>query len=93
MIFYIFIFNFFLENITDFAFSFDSCCSCSFKDSQNFFMQSFLLYTSCLFSMLLNDNIVGMKKSDGESSLNFVVNHFSGTFLHIYVLCYMFYVL
>ena len=37
--------------------------ACFLKDSQNFFMQSLPLYTSCLFSMLLNDNMVEMKKA------------------------------
>ena len=31
---------------------------CSLKDLQNFFIQSLSLYTSCLFCMLLNDDIV-----------------------------------
>ena len=35
----------------------------SLKDLQNFFMQSLPLYTSCLFSMLLNDDIVEIEKS------------------------------
>ena len=39
--------------------------ACSLKDSQNFFIQSLSLYTSCLFSMLLNDDIVDIEKSDG----------------------------
>ena len=34
----------------------------SLKDSQNFFIQSLPLHTSCLFSMLLNDDIVDIKK-------------------------------
>ena len=38
---------FFLKLIISFA--------CSLKDLQNFLMQSLPLYTSCLFSMLLND--------------------------------------
>ena len=43
-------------------------------------MQSLPLYTSCLFSMLLNDNIVDVKKLDGICSPTFVVNEFSGFF-------------
>ena len=52
----------------------------SLKDLQNFFMQSLPLYTSCLFSMLLNDNIEDIKKLDGICSPTFVVNEFSGFF-------------
>ena len=56
--------------------------ACSLKNSQNFFIQSLPLYTSCLFSMLLNDNIVDIEKLDGICSLTFVVDEFSGLFLH-----------
>ena len=55
---------------------------CSLKDSQNFFMQTLPRYTSCLFSMLLNDNITDIEKSDGICSPTFVVNEFSGLFLN-----------
>ena len=55
---------------------------CSLKDSQNFFMQSLSLYTSCLFSMPLNDDIVGIEKLDRICSPSFVVNDFPGLFLH-----------
>ena len=41
-----------------------------------FFMQSLPLYTSCLFSMLLNDDIIDIEKPDGLCSLTFVVNEF-----------------
>ena len=43
--------------------------ACSFKDSQNFFMQSLPLHTSRLFSMSLNDDIVDIEKPDGIGSL------------------------
>ena len=56
--------------------------ACSLKDSQNFFMQSSSLYTSCLFSMLLNKDIVDIEKPDGICSLTFVVDEFSGLILH-----------
>ena len=48
--------------------------ACSLKNSQNFFMQPFSLYTSYflhilhilwLFSMLLKENIVDIEKPDG----------------------------
>ena len=56
--------------------------SCSLKDSQNFFIQSLPLYTSCLFSMYLNNNTVGIKKPDGICSPTFVVDELSGLFIH-----------
>ena len=67
-------FSFFL-NLIDFF-------TCSLKDSQNFSMQSLPLYTSCLFSMPLNDDIVDIEKPDGKYLLTFVVDDFSGLFLH-----------
>ena len=55
----------------------------SLKNSQNFFIQSLPLYTSCFFfSMLLNDHIVDIEKPDGICLPTFVVNEFSGLFLH-----------
>ena len=54
----------------------------SLKDSKNFFMQSLPLYTSCLFSMLLNYGITYIEKLDGICSLTYVVNKFSGLLLH-----------
>ena len=55
---------------------------CSLKDSQNFSMQSLPLYTSCLFSMLLNVDIVDIENPDGIYWLTFAVDEFSGLFLH-----------
>ena len=37
--------------------------------------------------MLLNDNVVGIEKSDGICSLTFVADEFPGLFLHHTVLC------
>ena len=54
---------------------------CAPKDSQNF-MQSLLLYTSCLFSMLLIDDTVDIEKLDGIYLLTFVIDEFWGLFLH-----------
>ena len=54
----------------------------SLKDLQNLFLQSLPLYASCLFPMLLNDNIVDIEKSDGICSPTFVVDELSGLFLH-----------
>ena len=45
-------------------------------------MQSFPLYTSYLFSMFLNGDIVGIEKLDGVFSFTFVENELSGLFLH-----------
>ena len=45
-------------------------------------MQSLILYTSCLFSMLLNDDIVDIEKSDGICLPISVADEFSGLFLH-----------
>ena len=53
--------------------------ACSFKDSQNFFIQSWPLYTY-LFSMFLNDDIVDIEKPDGIYSLTSGVDEFSGLF-------------
>ena len=46
----------------------------SLENSQNFFMQSLPLYTSCLFSMLLNEDILEIEKPDGIFSFTFVVD-------------------
>ena len=63
----------------------------SLKNSQNFFMQPLPLYTSYflyilhilwLFSMLLKENIVDIEKPDGICLHTFVVDEFSGLFLH-----------
>ena len=54
----------------------------SVKDSQNFFIQSLLLYPSWLLSMLLNDDIVDIENLDRIFSSTFVVDEFSGLFLH-----------
>ena len=46
------------------------------------FMQSLPRYTSCLFSMLLNEGIVDIEKPYGICSLTFVEDDFAGFFLH-----------
>ena len=50
--------------------------------SQDLFIQSLRLHTSCLFSLLLNDDIVDTENSDGICSPTFVADEFSGLFLH-----------
>ena len=62
----------------------------SLKVSQNFFVQSLLLYTSCLFSMLLNNDIVEFEKPDGIYLLTFVADEFLGIFyIHLPSLLYI----
>ena len=45
-------------------------------------MQSLPPCLSCLSSMLLNDDTVGIKKPDGICLLTFAVDEFPGLFLH-----------
>ena len=45
-------------------------------------MQSLPFYALCLFYMYLNDDVVEIEKSDGICSPNYVVDEFSGLFLH-----------
>ena len=91
---YLFIY-FFLQINQIFAFSYDSWCflvnnsifflfkiACPIKNTQQFFIQSLPLYTSCLFSMLLNEDIVQIEKPDEICPLTFVADEFSGLFLH-----------
>ena len=55
----------------------------SHKDLQNFFIQSLSLCTRRLFSMLLNGDIVHIKKPDGIYLPTSVVDEFPGSFLHL----------
>ena len=48
--------------------------------SQNFFMQSLSLYTSYLFPMSLNNDVVDMEKPDGIRSFTFAVDDLSRLF-------------
>ena len=56
--------------------------ACSLKDSQNYFIQSLPLYASCIFPMPLNDDVVDIEKPDGIYLPTFVVDEFTGLFLH-----------
>ena len=56
---------------------------CSLKGLQNFFMQFLPLYGSCLFSMLLSDNIVDIERPDGTCLPTFFGDEFSELFLHL----------
>ena len=61
----------------------------SLKDSNSkfedlkLFIQSLPRYTSCLFLMSLNEDIVDTEKPGGVCSLTYVVDDFSGLFLHL----------
>ena len=54
---------------------------CSLKDSQNSFMLSLPLYKSCLFPLFFD--LADTKKPDVICLLTFVVDEFSGLFLHL----------
>ena len=54
--------------------------ACSLKDSQNVLMQSLPLYTSSLFSMVLNEDIEDLEKPDEICSLAFAVDDFQDFF-------------
>ena len=51
----------FVDNFIFFFLKLIISSACSLKDAQNLFMQSLHLYTSCIFSMLLNDDIVDIE--------------------------------
>ena len=55
---------------------------CSLKDLKFFFMQALPIYTLSLFSILLNDDTVDMKKPDQTCSPTFAVHELSGLFLY-----------
>ena len=57
--------------------------ACSLKNPQNFFIQTLPLYTSCLFSMLLNEEIVDIEKPDGICSHTFVADEILRLFSHL----------
>ena len=56
--------------------------ACSFKESLNFFIQSFLWYKVCLFSIWSNRQVVDIKYAQGICSPISVVEEFLGLFLH-----------
>ena len=68
--------------ITFFCFLSLISIACFLKDPQNVLMKFLPLYTSCLFSMLLNDDIVDIEEPGGICLLNFVAEKCSGLFLH-----------
>ena len=74
--------SFFVNDFIIFFLNLIISTACFLKNLQNFFLRSLLLYTSYLFSMLLNDYIVDIEKPDGIFSPTFVVDEFLGLFLH-----------
>ena len=68
----------FVNNFIFFFLKLNIFVACSIKDSQKPFHAVFtsVLYTSCLFSMLLNDDIVDIEKPEGICSPTFVLNEF-----------------
>ena len=67
-------FIFFLFKITYFH------CAPSYEITT--FFNAIFMYTSCLFSILLNEDIVDIEKPDRICLLSFVLDEFSGLFLH-----------
>ena len=55
--------------------------ACFLKKSKKFLIQPLPVYTSCLFSLFLNEDIVDIEKPNEICSLTFAVNKFSGLFL------------
>ena len=55
---------------------------CSCQNSKNHFMQSLPLYTLCLFSILLHDDILGIEKPNIICSPTFDVDEFPGFLLY-----------
>ena len=56
--------------------------ACAPKGSENFLMQSLPMYTLWLCSIFLNDDAVNIGKPDRTYTLVFVLDEFSGLFLH-----------
>ena len=77
----------FVKNLIFFFLKLIIIIACSFKDLQVFFMQALPIYALSLFSILLNDDIVDMKKPDQTCSPTFAVHEFSGLFLYPSIFC------
>ena len=71
---------FFVNNFTFFFLKLSISIACSLMDSKNIFIQSLSLCTLCLFSILLNEDIVDIEKPDRIFSITFVMDKFSGLF-------------
>ena len=55
---------------------------CSLKESKQFCMQLSSLYTSCVFSILTNSQIIGIEYLQGIYSSPLVMNEFPGSVLY-----------
>ena len=73
-LFLIIVFFFFLKSII--------LIVCSVKNSKYLSIRSLPLHSSCLFPMLLNEDIVDIEEPDGIYLLHFFSDEFSGLFLH-----------
>ena len=85
--FQIFTFKFFFTNITGLCIFHMTSAALLLTTSFSFFLKLIIfivcsLINSCLFSMLLKEDIVDIEKPDGICLLTFVVDEFSGLFLH-----------
>ena len=56
--------------------------TCFLKNPQDFVKQYLLLYTSSLFSMVINEDVFEIENPDGICLLTFVVDEFLGLLLH-----------
>ena len=74
---------FFINNFIFFLLKLIIFIVCSLKNSQNFFMQSLPLYTSCLFSYASKEKYCRHWKVWWNMFAYFVVDKFSGLFLNI----------
>ena len=75
-------FGLFINNFILFFSNLIIFIGCYFKYSQNIFLQYLPLYISCLFSLLLNDDIVCIEKPDEILLPIFAVDEVSRLFSH-----------
>ena len=57
--------------------------ACSLKDSHGFLIQSLPLYKSCLLPVLLNEDIVCIKKAERIYLRTLFADKYSGLFEHL----------
>ena len=72
----------FVSNFIFFLFDINYLCCVLFQNSKNPFMQSLPLYTLCLFSILLHDDVLDIEKPNRICSPTFDVDEFSGFLLY-----------
>ena len=70
--------NFFFSKLVIFI-------ACSLKNSKKKSYNLYLCIQHAYFQCFLKNDIVGIEKPDGICSLTFVVNQFSGLFLHLQI--------